>query len=635
MPPRQHRRIVVLFLAALLVPCGVLFPLSIRMIRQERELSEKRRADARELVAARVNEQLLRRLEQIKFQEFGSLTAALAGDHASGATALVARVAGNRLVLPWEEDPSRREFLHSMGDATFREGIGRCEREEFAARQSAKAAACYRDLVSRSKRPAQQAYARLLLARALAKSGDRSQAAVERRRLLALPAGLVDEHGIPLKLYAAGSLLEDENGLGTVISGLRPLADARRWLSPAACYRLRDLVESAPGASSLKPLLQKRIRDVEQCLELRAEFPKLEAIGEAAGERLPAGEQVWIPFGKSLWMVNFELNRTDPGILVAVRAGAVFEIVASPEFRLIASGSDEGRPLGDNFPGLRVAFASAPEAPGHWTLPQYFYLTTLCLIVSVTLFGGYLLWRDVQRELHIADMRSQFVSSVSHELRTPLTSIRMFAETLRLGRWKDPETQAEYLDTIVSESERLTRLVDNVLDFSRIERGSKVYQMKPVELLSVVRAAAKAVEYPLSRRGLKLHTDVEDRLPPVKADPDALEQAVLNLLTNAMKYSRDSGRIDLRLRRTDGWAVIEVSDQGIGIVAEEQKRIFEKFYRAPARENELIPGTGLGLTLVDHTVKAHRGEVTVRSEPGKGSTFSIRLPLENGQWRES
>jgi signal transduction histidine kinase len=229
----------------------------------------------------------------------------------------------------------------------------------------------------------------------------------------------------------------------------------------------------------------------------------------------------------------------------------------------------------------------------------------------------------------MAEMRSQFVSSVSHELRTPLTAIRMFAETLRMGRSRDERTREEYLETIVNESERLTRLVDNVLDFSRIERGKKTYSMKPAPLEDVVRNAARAVQYPLAQQGFRLNTSVDDGLPPIKADADGLQQAILNLLTNAMKYSGDSREIELRLRRVRGMASIEVTDHGIGIPADEQERIFDKFYRVSTRENQLLPGTGLGLTLVRHVVDAHGGVVKVESAPGRGSTFSIHLPLED------
>jgi signal transduction histidine kinase len=272
----------------------------------------------------------------------------------------------------------------------------------------------------------------------------------------------------------------------------------------------------------------------------------------------------------------------------------------------------------------------APTAAG-WNLPQQFYMAALALALTVALLGGYLLWRDVRRELGMAELRGHFVSSVSHELRTPLTAIRMFAETLREGRLEREETREQYLDTIVSESERLSRLVDNVLDFSRIERGQKTYRFRPLSLGEVARAAARAVQYPLTSQGFRLTMEVDEEMPMARGDPDALEQAVLNLLTNAIKYSGDSREVGLRLRRLEGGAEIQVVDRGIGIPPEDQKRIFEKFYRAPVRENELLPGTGLGLTLVEHVARAHGGSVAVESRPGEGSTFSIRIPLEGGR----
>jgi signal transduction histidine kinase len=255
------------------------------------------------------------------------------------------------------------------------------------------------------------------------------------------------------------------------------------------------------------------------------------------------------------------------------------------------------------------------------------YYMAVLLVLGATTFGAYLLWSDLGRELRLAELRSQFVASVSHELKTPLTAIRMFAETLQMGRQPSAQTQAEYLDTIVNECERLTRLVDNVLQFSRIEQGKKVYQFRQVQLAEAVSAAARAMQYPLEQKGFQLRISLEDGLPAMRADADALQQAVLNLLTNAMKYSGESRVIELELRRQEGEAVIRVRDHGVGIAPEQHTLIFEKFYRVPTAESQHIPGTGLGLTLVAHTAKAHGGRVEVRSAPGEGSTFSLCLPL--------
>jgi signal transduction histidine kinase len=256
---------------------------------------------------------------------------------------------------------------------------------------------------------------------------------------------------------------------------------------------------------------------------------------------------------------------------------------------------------------------------------------TLLLVIGVTLFGGYLVSRDVRRELRVAELRSRFVSAVSHELKTPLTAIRMYAETLQLGRSLDQAARGEYLETIVNESERLTRLLNNVLDFSKIERGRKRYRREPNDLAEIVATSVRAMHYQLAQQQFELNVEMEPDLPPVSVDRDAIEQAILNLLGNAMKYSGHSRTIDVRLARTDGQAVIAVTDRGVGIAPEEQGRIFEQFYRVSGEDVEGIPGTGLGLTLVRHIAEAHGGSVKVKSARGEGSTFTINIPLADGE----
>jgi len=207
----------------------------------------------------------------------------------------------------------------------------------------------------------------------------------------------------------------------------------------------------------------------------------------------------------------------------------------------------------------------------------------------------------------------------------------MFAETLHEGGAATAETQGEYLETIVNESERLSRLLNNVLDFSKIERGKKSYRREPESLEEIVRHTARTMRYPLEQKRFALRLEIEEDMPPARVDRDAIEQAILNLLANAMKYSGESRHIELRLRSEDGEAVIEVSDRGVGIEPAEESRIFERFYRVSSPENDRIPGTGLGLTLVQHIAQAHHGRVTVKSVPGKGSTFSLYIPLNGAE----
>jgi two-component system phosphate regulon sensor histidine kinase PhoR len=201
---------------------------------------------------------------------------------------------------------------------------------------------------------------------------------------------------------------------------------------------------------------------------------------------------------------------------------------------------------------------------------------------------------------------------------------------LRAGRPRDLAARTEYLDTIVAESERLSRLLDNVLDFARIERGTKNYAMRLRHVGEIVEDARRILAHTLAQRGFTLDVVVDADLPPVFIDADATEQAVLNLIVNAMKYSGDARRISVRLAQEGSWVVIRVVDSGIGIEAAEQEQIFTQFYRGSGPQNATIPGAGLGLTIVRHIAAAHHGRVVVDSAIGQGSTFSLYLPITAG-----
>ncbi|MDP2957265.1 MAG: HAMP domain-containing sensor histidine kinase, partial [Longimicrobiales bacterium] len=386
-------------------------------------------------------------------------------------------------------------------------------------------------------------------------------------------------------------------------------------------------------AASLGRLLDERIRTAEQIITLA---PELSALG--LRPQPAVGPPTWIVHGREPW---FARALTIPGdttpVVVAIDATGLLdgvnrtlpsELGVNGIIRAALPDDAADRLLGPDFPTLSMELGPASASAADSRLVRLFYVGMLVVVLGVTVFGAYLLWFDVRRELRLAELRSQFVSSVSHELKTPLTAIRMFAETLALDSFQDPAARREYIDTIVNETERLTRLLDNVLDLSKIERGQKQYRFRPTELPQVIDRCARMLQYPLQQRGFSLHVEAAEALPPMAADEDALEQAVLNLLTNAMKYSGESRDIDLRLRRADGEAIISVKDRGVGIPAPHKARVVEKFYRVPSAENAGIPGTGLGLTLVDHIVTAHGGRLDIESEPGLGSTFSIHLPLE-------
>ncbi|MEX2117148.1 MAG: ATP-binding protein [Bacteroidota bacterium] len=229
----------------------------------------------------------------------------------------------------------------------------------------------------------------------------------------------------------------------------------------------------------------------------------------------------------------------------------------------------------------------------------------------------------------LSELKSYFISSVSHELRMPLTSIRMFAETLRLGKVSGGRKKKEYLSIIEGESERLGRLIENVLNFSKIEKGIKEYKFEQVDVASIGKKAAAALRYDFDSVGGVLQVRVSRKLPALEADGEALQQVILNLLSNALKYSVGrTKRVRLAMMAKGGSVIIEVSDNGIGIAKEELPSIFEKFYRVRDDRSRQVGGTGLGLPLVRHVVEAHGGSIEVRSTVGKGTTFTVKIPVK-------
>jgi signal transduction histidine kinase len=250
--------------------------------------------------------------------------------------------------------------------------------------------------------------------------------------------------------------------------------------------------------------------------------------------------------------------------------------------------------------------------------------------LSLLMLGGILLsYRNISREMNLARLKSDFVANVSHELRTPLALIRLYAETLELGRLNTKEKYQEYFRIIREESERLSALINNILDFSRIEAGRKEYEFKETDLPELVRSTLDSYRFQIEQNGFALEENIARDIPPVNVDREAIARSLLNLVNNALKYSKDRKFIGVNLYRANGSVKLEVQDHGIGIPAGEQDKIFEKFYRCGDPLVHNIKGSGLGLSLVRHIVRAHGGEVQVESAPEQGSKFTIALPLNS------
>jgi signal transduction histidine kinase len=298
-----------------------------------------------------------------------------------------------------------------------------------------------------------------------------------------------------------------------------------------------------------------------------------------------------------------------------------------------SSGWDGGkpemeRPLGNVFQGMVLGIkypGTTIDAIGAKFL-RYNYIVLGAL--SLLMAGGvYMAYRNMSREMNLARLKSDFVANVSHELRTPLALIRLYAETLELGRLTAKEKYQEYFRIIREESERLSALINNILDFSRIEAGRKEYDFKETDLGELVRNTLEAYRFQIEQNGFAFEEKIAADIPPVNVDREAIARSLLNLVNNALKYSRDQKYIGVSLYRANGSVKLEVQDRGIGIAPAEQEKIFEKFYRCGDPLVHNTKGSGLGLSLVRHIAQAHGGNVSVESIPQKGSKFTIALPI--------
>jgi two-component system, OmpR family, phosphate regulon sensor histidine kinase PhoR len=623
-PPRQ----AVLLVLAVVFPSLIIASLGVMLIRQEQELAERRSADRRRQIASEVRQELLAALSRIRSRELSRI----AGEGSvapSPAVVLSLPIRGGAVVPPWERSDEETEALRDAQAAAALE-----EGQRMETRRPREAEAAYRRAAASTDSLA-SSIAKFSLARVLARAGNQNDADRLDAATAALSFDIADEYGMPLAVYAAQRLRSRSLGLPRefLFESLDSMHTGR-WPSPALCYALLEISQGAADSddaslrgwsAEIAPLAAARAAEAERVLALQDEVPRI-VPGLAGGD-----EPRWIMSGDPPWLVAAAGTRSGEMVLIAVDPLELVRSISVPgaaDLRLVR-GNETGEPLGATAPDTRVSFAAIdPDIErSRLTLQQSFYGAVLALVLGVAILGVFLLWRDMRREARLGALRTQFVASVSHELKTPLTSIRMFAETLRMRDELETRTQNECLDTIIAESERLTRLLNNVLDFSRIEQERKTYDFTTLDLRDVIRAAVRTVQYPLAEGGFDLQVGLDPTIPPVHADPDAMQQAILNLLTNAMKYSGTGRRIALSLAREGGEAVISVTDDGAGVADDDLPRLFDRFYRARTVANQHIPGAGLGLTIVQHIVQAHGGGVAAESTPGSGSTFRIRLPI--------
>ena len=419
-----------------------------------------------------------------------------------------------------------------------------------------------------------------------------------------------------------------------------------RKVSPQKNYSKEAIANSAA---------EQQDGNLSKVVPAEAEFSQL--IGDGTDGRLARFLQ-----NKLKLMFWHRLNR-DPGLVFGAQLNLnqlVNELrgVVQPDPALrdeicVALLDDNARPMAlsrANFAGQwKRPFVATEigEALPHWEVAAYLVnpaeLTqaartarlTLGLLIALLVLaigvGGWLIVSDLNRQLALARQKTDFVSNVSHELKTPLTSIRMFSELLSEQRVADPAKQRSYLQIIAAETARLTRLINNVLDFSRIERGEKKYNFRDADLVNIVRETVETYRPHLENNAFQLECALPAGELPVRADTDAIAQVIVNLLSNAEKYSGSEKKITIEVARRDGplpCAEVKILDRGMGVSRGSEEKIFEQFYRAHDSLSSGIQGSGLGLTLARQIARAHDGDVVYEPRESGGSCFALRLPLK-------
>jgi len=274
---------------------------------------------------------------------------------------------------------------------------------------------------------------------------------------------------------------------------------------------------------------------------------------------------------------------------------------------------------------LNVTLVSAEElteAVGRRRALELALVGTSWLVVIV---GLTVVWVAAARERKLSNLKSDFVANVSHELKTPLSLVRMFGELLQSGRVDSEEKRQQYLNIILSESDRLTALIENVLDFAKVERGKAAYHFAPASVADVVARAVEACRVRAQREQVELSIEQPETLPNAELDERAIEIAVINLVDNALKYAPDGKRVVVSLKQAEDQVEIRVTDQGPGIPSEDRKRIFERFERGRGAETKQVRGSGIGLALVKHIAEAHGGKAWCEPVLPRGSAFVLTL----------
>ena len=649
------QRFVGVFALFILLPGAFLAVFALRVLRQEGQVARQRAREGLE----RASLDIARDLES----EFGRWTDTLAlaakgekppeaGDFPApvvrafsepGGGAFLYSSNGGLEVFP----PGAVLYLprgSGAGPPSFRlpSGLARAESLELAGKDYAAAARAYRNVLA-SADAASRPLVLQRLARTLRKAGRIEESRRTYRQLLDMGRTWIGD--LPSDLIARNELCSLAAESGSPDAARRMAIDFYRdleegtwrlekprylYYSEAARARCRA-AEAGPGEFERLLAAEERKLALSRAVEAYLGEPRSVVFGDG-DTYLAIGRAE--PFAAILLRTAVLGSDWWPRLLSGRGADLVAHLAAADGTTVFGSPPREPPSLavtrdlrfGDTAWILRVRPGRPEAIDADIRQRRAMSLAILAFVTLLLLFGGWMTVRIVRRELEIARLRADFVSTVSHEFRSPLTGIRQLGGMLLDGRVPDPEKQRSYFRMIVQESDRLARLVENVLDFSRMEEGRREYRFEPFDPSPWLRALADDFAGEAGAGGVAVEAEIPEALPRVLADREALGSAVRNLLDNAVKYSPGAKRVWLAAAAEVGEVTISVRDEGVGISEEDRKRVFDRFFRAGGEISRRVKGAGLGLSLVMRIVAAHGGTVDCRSRLGEGSTFTIRIP---------
>jgi len=702
--PLARRKIVLIFMLAILLPALVLGYLSLTAYSKRREavrrLLESNLWVSGESALRAVEAALLDHEESI----LGTINSAFltkpnnpeqAVDQSNAGGALRAtEMSGTAFLLDQDfhilfpktgvENPASSPVEEIASGGEFSKVFREAETYEFSRRDFARAAQAYRESAALAPSDREAVEALAALGRCLISAGNLSEARRVYGELGAKYASVRDWAGHFFGMTAAFQIYEiekrrkrEENGLRALLDLYQGLRNGEWPVSLAEYDFFTSEIESALDAN-LREGEHVEIMNSYRALKrhpspylqslLFAEFlkkdviPKIrERIGISSirGSPQPGPDRLLASRSEQYCLISYSLlqdpndRRTYyrgfcwdleslkkeilPKILGGISRETGLELENVTEGRNVSPDAKKDFPASDSlslpyrrFPlpwKLLVTQPELDELERTARRENFLYGALLAFIMVLMFFGAILLGRDISRESETTRLKMEFVHNISHELKTPLTLIRLYGETLQRKKNLTEEDRSESYEIITKESERLSHLINNVLDFSRIDMGRKEFKFTKGSLSRVVQETLDSYRYHLEKKGFEVHDRIDPDLPETSFDSEAVASILVNLLSNAMKFSSNRKEVTVRLFRRDRRAVLQVEDKGIGIARQDQGEIFKKFYRVKQGAASQTQGSGLGLTLVKHITEAHGGTVEVESEPGKGSVFSILLPL--------